>query len=71
LADIGSTNRYSERVAVVLILVVLGLIIGLCRLAANRRTAPIPRTRVLAPDDDPDFLRELDRRTRRRDDDPS
>jgi hypothetical protein len=70
-ADIGSTTRYSERVAVVLILVVLGLIVGLCRLAANRRTAPIPRARVLAPDDDPDFLRELDRRTRRRDDDSS
>jgi hypothetical protein len=56
-------------VAAVLILLVLGLIIGLCRLAAHRRAAPATRVRVFAPDDDPDFLRELDRRTRRQDDD--
>jgi hypothetical protein len=68
----GQTNRYSKRVAAVLILLVLGLIIGLYRLAANRRSAPVQRVRVYAPDDDPDFLRELDRRTRRqRDDDQS
>jgi hypothetical protein len=30
-----------------------------------------PRTRVYGPDDDPDFLRQLDERVKRRDDPPA
>jgi hypothetical protein len=30
-----------------------------------------PRTRVFGPDDDPDFLRQLDERVKRRDDPPA
>jgi hypothetical protein len=58
-------------VAAVLLLIILGLTIGLWRLVVTHRASLPPRARVLAPDDDPDFLRELDRRTRRQDDDPS
>jgi hypothetical protein len=32
---------------------------------------PPPRARVSGPDDDPDFLRQLDERVRRRDDPPA
>ena len=32
---------------------------------------PPPRMRVSGPDDDPDFLRQLDERVRRRDDPPA
>jgi hypothetical protein len=31
----------------------------------------LPRTRVSGPDDDPDFLRQLDERVKRRDDPPA
>jgi uncharacterized membrane protein YqjE len=56
-------------VAAVLLLLILGLIIGLWRMVATRRATRPPRVQLIAPDDDPDFLRELDRRTRRRQDD--
>ena len=36
-----------------------------------RRLTPPRATRPLAPDDDPEFLRELDRRTRRDDGSPA
>ncbi len=36
-----------------------------------RRPGPQQATRPLAPDDDPEFLRELDRRTRRDDGSPA
>jgi hypothetical protein len=62
-------NGYSKRVAALYLLILLILAVCLWRMATNRRTAPVP-TRLLAPDDDPDFLRELDRRSRRADDDP-
>ena len=38
--------------------------------AAPQRRGPQPRPRFVAPDDDPDFLRDLDRRTRRDDEQP-
>jgi hypothetical protein len=60
----------------VLVVIVLGLVIYtvirlLEKLRAARRTGPSrpvqpPQRRVVAPDDDPDFLRELERRRRRR-----
>jgi hypothetical protein len=56
-------------VAALFLLILLILAVCLWRLAANRHTAPVT-TRFIAPDDDPDFLRELDRRSRRGDDDP-
>ena len=43
------------------LLILLTVVVCLWRIGANRRTAPVP-TRFIAPDDDPDFLRELDRR---------
>jgi len=50
----------------------LGIAVGLWRIGSARGTArrPAARARVIAPDDDDDFLRELDRRTRRSDDEP-
>jgi uncharacterized membrane protein YqjE len=62
-------NGYSKRVAALYLLILLALVVCLWRVAANRRTAPVT-ARFIAPDDDPDFLRELDRRSRRGDDDP-
>lgn len=49
----------------------VAVLVGLWRLLGPQRDAADPtlRTRVLAPDDDPDFLRELGERTRRPDDD--
>ena len=35
--------------------------------ASRRRTPPRPQSRTLAPDDDEEFLRDLNRRKRRRD----
>lgn len=35
------------------------------------RAVPGPRPRVSGPDDDPDFLRQLDERVRRQDDPPA
>jgi hypothetical protein len=40
-------------------------------LRAPRRPRPERATRPLAPDDDPEFLRELERRTRRDDGSPA
>ena len=37
----------------------------------DRPQAPAPRMRISGPDDDPDFLRQLDEKVRRRDDPPS
>ncbi len=48
---------------VLVVLLVVALLIG-WRLTAVRRGAARAYPRVVAPDDDPDFLRELDRRTR-------
>jgi hypothetical protein len=47
--------------------------LGLWRVSAARRTSrdQAVRYRFVAPDDDPDFLRELDLRTRRPDDETS
>ena len=39
--------------------------------AGRPRQAGPPRTRVSGPDDDPDFLRQLDERVKRRDDPPA
>jgi hypothetical protein len=58
-------------VAAVLLLIILGLTLGLWRLVAIHRASQPPRARLIAPDDNPDFLRELDRRTRRQDEEPS
>jgi hypothetical protein len=35
------------------------------------RTQPLARPRASGPDDDPDFLRQLDERVKRRDDPPT
>lgn len=37
-------------------------VVGLWRMIGPKRSTSGPRPRVLAPDDDPDFLAELDRR---------
>lgn len=37
---------------------------GIARRPGGRRQAPRPRPRPVAPDDDPDFLRDLDRKRR-------
>jgi len=38
---------------------------------ATRRTPPAGRARASGPDDDPDFLRQLDEKVKRRDDPPA
>jgi hypothetical protein len=55
-------------VAAVLLLIILALTIPLWRLVATHRATLPPRARLIAPDDNPEFLRELDRRARRQDD---
>jgi hypothetical protein len=61
-------------VGLVAVLVVAALIVALWRLVgaaqSNRPSRQAPRSsrRPLAPDDDPDFLRELSRRPRSDDD---
>lgn len=50
---------------VVLLLPVLGPIAWLVVGRSRRGPGPKPRTRPVAPDDDPEFLRELERRRRR------
>jgi hypothetical protein len=56
---------------VLAILAVVAMATALWRLVGPQRDARPgrPHHRVLAPDDDPDFLRELSERTRPRDDD--
>ena len=55
---------------VLLLLLTLVLAVLVWRYAATRKAAgPQFRPRFVGPDDDPDFLRELSRRTRR-DDEP-
>ncbi len=62
---------YSGLVPVLLLLLTVLLIVLVWRFAAARKAAgPQPRPRFVAPDDDPEFLRELDRRTRRDDEKP-
>ncbi len=55
-----------------LLLLTVVLLVVVWRLTATKRTSPRPpsRPRFVAPDDDPDFLRDLDRRTRRDDEQP-
>jgi hypothetical protein len=56
--------------ALLLLLTVL-LAVLVWRFAATRKASgPQARPRFVAPDDDPDFLRDLDRRTRRDDEQP-
>jgi hypothetical protein len=52
---------------------VLVLLLVVWRTFATRRAlrAPRPRYRFVPPDDDPDFIRELHRRTRQADDEQS
>jgi hypothetical protein len=58
-------------VVVVLVMRAAGAPPGGGRARAPRRPGPPRPSRPLAPDDDPDFLRELDRRTRRDDGSPA
>jgi hypothetical protein len=62
---------YPGLVPAVLLLLTVLLIVLVWRFTAARKAAgPQPRPRFIAPDDDPDFLRDLDRRTRRDEDKP-
>jgi hypothetical protein len=60
-------------VPVALLLLALISIVLVWRTLATRRAARItrPRYRFVAPDDDPDFIRDLHRRTRQADDEQS
>ena len=61
---------YPVGVPVLLLLLTMLLAVLLWRYASSRKAgAPRLRPRFVGPDDDPDFLRELSRRTRRHDDD--
>jgi len=65
------SRGYSDRVPVLVLLlaVILGVLVW--RHVAGRKTAaPQLRPRFVGPDDDPEFLRELSRRTRRDEDLP-
>ena len=53
--------------ALVVLLVLAMVIYGVVRLLQRRAGGPAPR--VTGPDDDPDFLRDLNRRNRRKDED--
>ena len=62
---------YPEPVPVLLLLLTMVIAVLVWRFAAARKTGASPlRPRFVGPDDDPDFLRELDRRSRRPDDQP-
>lgn len=66
-----ASRSYSDQVPVLVLLlaVILGVLVW--RYAAGRKAAaPQLRPRFVGPDDDPEFLRELSRRTRRDDDLP-
>jgi hypothetical protein len=55
-------------VVVVLLAVVVGIVLWRISVARKGAANSRSRRRFVAPDDDPEFLRWLDRRTRRRDD---
>lgn len=64
-----ATRGYPDRVPVLVLLLALILGVLVWRYAAARKAAgPQLRPRFLGPDDDPEFLRELSRRTRRDED---
>jgi hypothetical protein len=62
---------YADWVPALLLLLTVLLVVLVWRVAAARKAAgPQPRPRFVAPDDDPEFMRDLDRRTRRDDEQP-
>ena len=66
-----SRRGYSGWVPALLLLLTVLLIVLVWRFTAARKAVgPRPRPRFVAPDDDPEFLRDLDRRTRRDDEQP-
>ena len=66
-----ATRGYSDRVPVLVLLLALTLGVLVWRYATARKAAgPQLRPRFVGPDDDPEFLRELSRRTRRDEDLP-
>jgi hypothetical protein len=66
-----ATRGYPDQVPVLVLLLALILGVLVWRYAAARKAAgPQLRPRFLGPDDDPEFLRELSRRTRRDEDLP-
>ena len=66
-----ATRGYSDRVPVLVLLLALILGVFVWRYATARKAAgPQLRPRFVGPDDDPEFLRELSRRTRRDEDLP-
>jgi hypothetical protein len=56
----------------VLLILTVVLLVVVWRYTSTKRPSagPQARPRFVAPDDDPDFLRELDRRSRRDEDQP-
>jgi hypothetical protein len=66
-----ATRGYPDRVPVLVLLLALTLGVLVWRYATARKAAgPQLRPRFVGPDDDPEFLRELSRRTRRDEDLP-
>jgi len=64
-------RSYPDRVPVLVLLLALILGVLVWRYTAGRKAAaPQLRPRFVGPDDDPEFLRELSRRTRRDEDLP-
>lgn len=62
---------YAGRVPALLLILTVILLVLVWRVVATRNASgPQARLRFVAPDDDPDFLRDLDRRTRRDDEQP-